>query len=69
MLKFAFNYFNLDYKKFVYKKKKYYRKKDIISSDCFFCLLQNAPLPRFFRERLFLLFLPNNFLALFATLV
>ena len=43
MLKFAFNYFNLDYKKFVYKKKKYYRKKDIISSrsDWKNCLKRN----------------------------
>ena len=29
MLKFAFKYFNLDYKKFIIIDKKYFRKRDI----------------------------------------
>ena len=35
MLEFAFNYFNLDYKKYVFFNKKFLRKKDInfIRSD------------------------------------
>ncbi len=43
MLKFAFKYFNLDYKKFIIIDKKYFRKRDIKNkkSDYLKCLKRN----------------------------
>ena len=45
------------------------QKKVSPVKECHQFLLQNAPLPCFFRERFFLFFFPNNFFARFATLV
>ncbi len=43
MIKFAFDYFNIDYRNFIFEKKKYFRDREVITKSSNFkvCLKRN----------------------------